>query len=224
MTAKPAIPSDQTAVRRTPPTVPRSPKGARTRQRIMEATAELLTERPFGDVRVSDVARAADVAQPNFYTYFTSVEDVILALGQDVSADHLAAFVDDDWTGVDGMASPRRLVAAAVEFWRRHRALLSIIGELADRRRGGFAALRARQMRGVYKSFERKIRESQAAGRISPAIQPRLASYECVGMLGSMGQAYELLSGSGFSHDELVETTARLLHAAAVGEGAKNAR
>lgn len=213
-----------TTIRRTPPAIPRSAKGARTRRRIMEATAQLLSERPFGDVRVSDVARVADVAQPNFYTYFTGVEDVILALGQEVCADHLAAFVDKDWTGLDGMENPRRLVEAAIEFWTSHRALLSIVGELADRRHGGFAALRVRQMREVYKSFERKIVEGQAAGRISPAIQPRLAGYECVGMLGSMGQTYKLLRSSGFSHEELVETTARLLHAVAVGGEAASAR
>jgi AcrR family transcriptional regulator len=196
----------------------------RTRQRIMAATAQLLRERPLADVRVSDVARVADVAQPNFYTYFASVEDVILALGHEINADHLASFINDyDWTGADGMVGPRKLIEASLEFWREYGALFSIIGHLADRRRGDFAPLRSRQMRSVYKSFERRIRESQAAGRISPKVQPRLASYECIGILGSVGGAYELLTGSGFSHDQMVETTARLLHMIAVGDGAQAA-
>ena len=223
MTIKPPIPEPAPA-RRASPSAPRSPKGVRTRQRIMAATAQLLRERPLADVRVSDVARVADVAQPNFYTYFASVEDVILALGQEINADHLAIFIDEyDWTGESGMAGPRKLVEAALVFWREYGALFSIIGHLADRRRGDFAPLRSRQMRAVYKSFERRIRESQAAGRISAKVQPRLAGYECISVLQSVCGAYDLLASSGFTHEQLVETTARLLHMIAVGDGAQAA-
>src|SRR5690606_11908485 len=134
------------------------------------------------------------------------------ALGEEVNADHLAIFVNEDWAGEHGVANARRLVEAGIEFWSGHRALLSTIGVLADRRHGAFAALRVRQMRGLYKSFEQKVRLGQGLGRISSAIQPRLAGYECVAMLSSIGQTYALLRSSGFSHAEPVETTARLLH------------
>ena len=53
---------------------PRETKGARTRRRIMDATAAMLAERPFNDVRITDIARAAEIVQPNFYTYFASLE------------------------------------------------------------------------------------------------------------------------------------------------------
>jgi AcrR family transcriptional regulator len=195
----------------------RGRKGAQTRRRIMEATTAMLAERPFTDIRITDIARAANIAQPNFYTYFSSIDDLILALGKEVTADHLGVYLEPDWTRPDGLEQAMQLVEAAIEMWRRHRGMFSLVGNLADKRKGEFAAVRVRQMRTLYKSFERKIGESQAAGRIDPGIVPRLAGYECVSIIASMGQKYELLCASGFSHEELVGTTARMLHLLATG-------
>jgi AcrR family transcriptional regulator len=195
----------------------RGPKGARTRQRIMDATAAILGNRPFADLRITEIARAADIAQPNFYTYFSSVEDVVLAIAREISVDSLAAYLEPDWDGEAGVAHARRLVEAAIELWLEHRGIFSLVGLLADKRHGDFPALRVRQMRVIHKSFEAKILRAQAAGRIHPSVTPRLAGYECTGIINSTGQKYELLIASGFSHGQLVETTARLLHLMATG-------
>ena len=90
--------------------------------------------------------------------------------------------------------------------------MLAIVNMLADKRYGEFPSLRVRKMRDLYKGFEAKVRLAQAQGRLSPAIQPRLAGYECVGMLAAAGSRYELFRASGFSHEQLIETTARVLH------------
>jgi AcrR family transcriptional regulator len=196
---------------------PRGQKGLRTRRRILDVTAALLADTPVGDLRVTEIARAADIAQPNFYTYFANVEEAILALAQEISADSLVAFIEPDWDGEAGVAHARRLVEAAIKLWALHAPVFAIVSVLADRRRGEFAAVRVRQMRMVYKAFEAKVRQAQARGRMPPQITPRLAGYECVGVIGSIGQRYSLLLASGFTHDQLVETTARLLHLIATG-------
>jgi len=49
-------------------------------------------------------------------------------------------------------------------------------------------------------------------------VQPRLAGYECVGILLSICVRYELLRDSGFTHSQLVNATAALLHAMATGQ------
>jgi AcrR family transcriptional regulator len=195
----------------------RSPRGARTRRRIMDATAAILAARPYGDLRITEIARAAEIAQSNFYTYFPSIEEVVLAIAREISTDSLAVYLKPDWIGEAGVAHARRLVEAAINLWLRHRGMFSLIDLLADARQGAFSALRVRQMQMIYKSFEAKVREGQAAGRIPAAITPRLAGYECTSIISSLGQRYELLIASGFSHRELVETTARLLHKIATG-------
>jgi AcrR family transcriptional regulator len=199
------------------PGQPRGPKGERTRRRILDVTALLLAERPFNEIRVTEIARAANIAQPNFYTYFANIEEAVLALARETSADGLEAHLEPDWDGEAGLVHARRLVEAAIELWSRHHAIFAIVGMLADERHGEFAAVRVRQMRVIYKSFETKIATAQAAGRLPPALTPRLVGYECVGILSSTSTRYELLRASGFSHDQLVETTARLLHLIATG-------
>jgi AcrR family transcriptional regulator len=214
------------APQRLPAAVPAAPnklgqslgaKGARTRRRIMDATAGLIAERSFADVRITDIARAAQIAQPNFYTYFTGVEDVVRALAEDVSLESLARLLEQDWAGADGLALARRLVEEAFALWARHRAVLALIWFLADKRHGDFPQLRIRQVRSLYKAFEGQIRRSQDAGRIARAVQPRLAGYECVGLISSASSKYALLLQSGFSRTQLIETNARLLHMIATG-------
>ncbi|MBV9510152.1 MAG: TetR/AcrR family transcriptional regulator [Caulobacteraceae bacterium] len=197
--------------------LPKGSKGERTRRRIMDATNALLAERPFADIRITDIARAADIVQPNFYTYFPSVEAVVLALAKEISADALGVHIQPDWRGEAGLAHARGLVAAGIEFWTRHREIFSIVNLLADKRRGEFAAVRVRQVRAIYKGFEAKVRDAQAAGAISPAVTPRLAGYECVALLSSAGIRCELMLASGFSREQVIETTARLLHLIATG-------
>jgi AcrR family transcriptional regulator len=192
-------------------------KGARTRRRIMDATADLIAQRSFADVRITDIARAAEIAQPNFYTYFAGVEDVVRALAEDVSLEGLAVLLEPDWSCPEGLALARRLVEEAFALWASHRAVLALIWFLADKRQGDFPQLRIRQVRSLYKAFEAQIRRAQAAGRIAEAIQPRLAGYECVGLISSAAGKYSLLLESGFSRTQLIETNARLLHMIATG-------
>jgi AcrR family transcriptional regulator len=192
-------------------------KGTRTRRRIMDATAEAMAERSFADLRITDIARAAQIAQPNFYTYFASVEDVIQALSEEVSFEGLARYLEPDWSAKDGIQLARRLIKDAFALWERHHAIIALTWFLADKRYGDFPKLRVRQVRCLYKAFEVQIRKSQDAGRIARAIEPRLAGYECVGLIASAAGKYLLLRESGFSHKQLIETNARLVHMIATG-------
>jgi AcrR family transcriptional regulator len=218
-TLRPASEPQRSAVVRGVPNLDRGLglKGAHTRRRIMAATADFIGTRPFADVRITEIAQAAQIAQSSFYNYFTSVEDVIRALAEDVSLEPLARLVEVDWSGRGGLSLSRQLMEAAFELWQEHRAVLNLVWFLADERQGMFPELRTRQVRGLYKAFEAQVRRSQATGRIAPEIHPRLAGYECVGLIASAATRYGLLLRSGFTHAQLVETNARLLHMIATG-------
>ncbi len=183
----------------------------------MNAAVELLARRPFTDIRATQIARLANMPQSNFYSYFGNVEAVILAVAGEVSTDSLTVFLEADWAGEVGVEQAQRLVESALNLWRQHKDILSLVGVLADRRHGAFPALRVRQMRALYKAFEAKVVQAQAAGAIQATVTARLVGYECVGLLTSIGQAHDLLIASGFTQDDLVETTARLLHRMATG-------
>lgn len=193
------------------------PKGARTRRRIMANTAALLAERPYSEIKITDIARAAGIAQPNFYAYFVGVDDVVLAIAEEISFEPLAEFLQPDWTGKAGIALAGQLVEATIELWRRHRGVLSIVGYLAEKRGGDFAAVRTSQLRPLHRGFQRKIEAAQAVGDADPEIAANVAAYECAAILGAVGERYELLYAAGYAHTALVATTARVLHMIATG-------
>ena len=192
-------------------------KGTRTRRKIMDATRALLAERSFADVRISDVARVAEIAQPNFYTYFASVEDVVRALAGEVSLDPLARLLEPDWSTSEGLALARQFVEEAFVLWKTHQPVMALSWFFADKRHRDFPQLRINQVRSLYKGFESQIRRAQQARRIDPALQPRLAGYECVGLISSAATKFSLLVESGFSREQLIETNARLLRMIATG-------
>lgn len=196
---------------------PLGAKGARTRRKIMDATRALIAERSFADVRITDVARLAQIAQPNFYTYFASVEDVVRALAEEVSLEPLARLLEPDWSTADGLVRARQFVEEAFALWKTHQPIMALSWFFADKRHGDFPQLRIRQVRSLYKGFESQIRRSQEAGRIDLAMQPRLAGYECVGLISSAATKFSLLVESGFSREQLIETNARLLRMIATG-------
>ena len=58
----------------------RDPAPGPTRQRILDATWDLLVERGSGDVPLEEVARAAGVSRQTVYAHFGSRTDLLVAL------------------------------------------------------------------------------------------------------------------------------------------------
>lgn len=189
-------------------------KGLRTRRRIMDATHRLLESCGYHDLRITDIAREADILQPNFYAYFQSLEDVICALAEDVSTNHLAAVTRDTQQVEDWAVT---MVEMAVPLWRDNRNLFAIVGLLADKQHGDFPALRQRQTYAACRAFAGMIEAAQRKGRLPERIDPRIGAYACFSIVSSMCEKYALLTASGFTHDQVVHTTADMLRMMATG-------
>src|SRR4051812_34180247 len=58
------------------PSGPRSSKGTRTRERLVDAAKEIFEEHGFLDARISDIAERAGQSHGSFYYYFDSKEEV----------------------------------------------------------------------------------------------------------------------------------------------------
>src|SRR2546423_4765464 len=74
-------------------------KPARTRQRILDATAHVLSIKGYSGTRLADIAEHAQLQAPAIYYYFPSREDVI----EEVM-----------WSGIAGMRSHVRKVLVAL--------------------------------------------------------------------------------------------------------------
>src|SRR5579884_2583819 len=105
-------------------------RGQAKRQKLLECTAELLATTPYRDLRVMDIARAADASPATYYQYFPDVEAAILLLTDAVVADSsrlVDAVKAGSWTPKHSFASALRVVDAFVEYWEDHRSLLRVV-------------------------------------------------------------------------------------------------
>ena len=109
-------------------------RGGRTRQAILDATQRLLNERHYGEIRVADLASAAGVSPSNFYTYFKTVEEPVLALCEVAAADFqgLAAHFQADWPGDKAFVIARAFILDVMAIWRSHGQVLRVEHMLAD--------------------------------------------------------------------------------------------
>jgi len=109
--------------------IPRTERGRRTQQAILDAAAQEFGERGFHDASISDITRRAGVALGSFYTYFDSKDAVFRALVAHMSGqvrDHVAPGIRAAKDGIDG---ERAGLAGFLSFVRDHKEIYRIIDE-----------------------------------------------------------------------------------------------
>lgn len=107
-------------------------RGRRTRERLLEATAQLVAARGFHAVAITDIGAAAGVTGSAIYRHFASKQDLLVALLDRVVDDLLAgarAVVDSTPRASDALDA---LVTAHVEFALRDRNLIRVYDQEAD--------------------------------------------------------------------------------------------
>ena len=196
-------------------------RGAQTRRRLLDATAELLETRGIRDLRVVDIARAVGSSPATFYQYFRGVEAAVLALTQEVGHElaPLLALLAQPWDVDHGLDDARALVAGVVDYWDRHRAVLRTRNLAAQEGDERFRDVRNRTLGEFMSSLTDKIAEARDAGRVVDEMSPIAASAALVALIERMAAFHRELEPIGISRDDLVETTARIIHQTVVGRG-----
>lgn len=194
-------------------------RGQRTRRMLLEATGTLLETNGVRDLRVVEIARAVGTSPATFYQYFRDVEAAVLALSE-VVGDELAplvALLDEPWDRDAGLDSARTLVAGFLEYWDRHRAVLRTRNLAAQEGDVRFREVRNQSLEPFLAGFAAKVADGQAAGRVAPELTPRAAGAALVALLERMAAFHHDLELLGVARDELVETTARIVHQTVTG-------
>ncbi|MCS7078759.1 MAG: TetR/AcrR family transcriptional regulator [Chloracidobacterium sp.] len=85
--------------------LPKQERSRRTREKLIQAAAQLFEERGFEKTTSNDIAAAAGVSIGSFYAYFSDKRQVLLLLFEQRLAERLDAvfsnFTEDDLTGDD---------------------------------------------------------------------------------------------------------------------------
>jgi len=161
-------------------------KSARTRVRILDAAAKVLSRKGYGGMRLSDVAQVADLQAPAIYYYFDSREDLIeevMWVGIADMREHLTRILDALPPGTPAM--DRILVAAEAHL--RHELEISDYATASIRNAGQVPdKIRKRQLaeEARYGEIWRDLMSSAAAeGTLRADLDPYIAQMLVLGSL-----------------------------------------
>lgn len=191
-------------------------RGAQTRQRLLDATAQLLEDEGLRELKVVDIARSVELSPATFYQYFRDVEEAVLALAVEVGEEtsSLHALFAQSWSGPDGLAVVRKLVEDFISNWDQHRVVLRTRNLAAQEGDERFREVRNQALRPITEGIARKV-----AARTDPGLAPYAAAAAMVSMLERMAAFHaDLESAYPTTRADIVETTARILHHTATGE------
>src|SRR3984885_2460880 len=99
-------------------------RGRQTRQRLLDATVELLATTSWRSLKVPDIARQAQTSPATFYQYFANVEQAIrvLAEGVEEQGGRLAELVGGDWSKEASWGTALEVTEGFLGYWEDNRA------------------------------------------------------------------------------------------------------
>jgi TetR/AcrR family transcriptional regulator, cholesterol catabolism regulator len=181
-----------------PPETPGS-KSARTRERLLDAAAAVLSRKGFAGTRLSDIAEQAHVQAPAIYYYYPSREDLIeevMFVGAAAMHSHLVEALD----ALPPDASPSVRITTAVEAHLRHELELSDYTKAIIRNANQLpehVSRRALQEVAAYNDVWRKlIADLAAAGELRDDVDPSAGRMLVLGALNWAAEWWDPTRGA----------------------------
>jgi len=194
-------------------------RAQKTRQRFLDATAKLLTERSILELSVTEIAREVDSVSSLFYHYFKDVEDVAQQLAREASAEvpAMVELIDGSWEGEEGLQRALALAAAYLEHWERNHGVLLLRNQAADRGDKVFLKLRKQALEPLIDKLTALITESQRQGRVAADLHPYLAASALVSILEKLSAYAQTLRHFNANREDLIHTCARMINTTLTG-------
>lgn len=111
------------------PGTPKTARGARTRARILKAAEETFGTMGYHKAGISDITRAAGVAQGTFYTYFGGKEEILRELVMDMGHKVRAHLAAEILGARDRIEAEERGLRAFLEYLASHPSLYRVLQE-----------------------------------------------------------------------------------------------
>jgi len=154
---------------------------AEARRAVVAQALALAEERPFRDITVDEIARAAGLSRSAFYTHFHDKHELLLAAVQEV-ADELYEMSERWWSGEGAPADRvRRALEGVVSVYASHASLLRLATEVStydDEVREFWLGIVGR----FIDDAREHISAEQAEGLIPPSVSPRATAEGLVWM------------------------------------------
>ncbi len=162
------------------------------RERILRAAIDVFAQSGYFNAKVSEIARAAGVADGTIYLYFDGKEDLLVSIFRDHTRNYLQSLERD----LANVNRPEERIRIAIrhhlETLGRDRAL-AIVAQVELRHSLKFMALLSHQEIADYLNILRKIVEQgQAEGTFRRNLHPQLVAKAVFGILDEMVTSWVL--------------------------------
>lgn len=168
------------------------------RQRILRAATDVFAQSGYFNAKVSEIAKAAGVADGTIYLYFDGKEDLLINIFREHTRNYLQSLERDLTHGRRPEDRVRIAIRHHLEALGRDRAL-AIVAQVELRHSLKFMALLSHQEVADYLNILRKIVEhGQSEGVFRSALHPQLVAKAIFGVLDEMVTSW-ILSEKDYS-------------------------
>lgn len=196
--------SGETAVKDLPVTA----RGVRTRAALVVAARTVFERDGFLPSRLTDITAEAQCSTGTFYTYFTSKEEIFMAVLEAARDDMLHPGVPHSASSDDHVAVIEASNRAYFEAYQRNGKLMMLQEQVATID-PEFRQRRLKRGEAFAERNAKSIQRLQEAGVVDSALDPVMTARALSGMVGRLAYSSFAL-GENWSVDELVKTSTRL--------------
>jgi len=168
------------------------PRPQSKRERILRAAIDVFAQNGYFNAKVSEIARAAGVADGTIYLYFDGKEDLLISIFREYTRDYLLS-LERDLANVNRAEERMRItIRHHLEALGRDKAL-AIVWQVELRHSLKFMTLLSHQEVADYLNILRKIVEQgQNEGVFRKTLHPQLVAKAVFGILDEMVTSWML--------------------------------
>ncbi len=188
-------------------------QGERTRQRIIEAAAQLFVRRGFYGTSIADLAQATGLTKGALYHHFESKDAIFFAVIEAVRETWREAVARDVLKAKDALTQLAVLLDNHAHLISENETLCLVLSGLTmemDGTNPAFMAALQEIHTDLILFVERLIQKGQTAGQVRPDLDARLVALNIVGILGGIGCCPILKHVSG-DYAAMMETLKQML-------------
>jgi TetR/AcrR family fatty acid metabolism transcriptional regulator len=167
-------------------------KGGDKRERILDAAVRVLAKRGFHSTRISEVAKAAGVADGTIYLYFKSKDELLVSLFED-RVERLLAFLQAELPR-SGSASDKlkRIIELQLGLLEEERDLAEVLTVILRQSTKLMKKYAAPKFNAYLDSIARVVADGQAAGELRSDVSPHLVARAMFGALDGIAMTWAL--------------------------------
>jgi len=162
------------------------------RERILDAAVKVFAKKGFHATRVSEVAKAAGVADGTIYLYFKSKDELLISLFED-RVERLLSFLHTELpkrsTATDKL---RRIIELQLGLLEGERDLAEVVTVIIRQSTKLMKEYAAPKFTAYLDSIARVVAEGQASGELREDVSPHLAARAIFGALDGITMTWAL--------------------------------